>query len=271
MRRFDCKPPVAGIALAIISAATLATLCPAGSAAQAQHPPDAAVIQRGSQQFQQSCAFCHGPDATGGRGPDLIRSPLVAHDVNGDLIGPVIHNGRPDKGMPALPLTGDQIKAVSAFLHDRAQQALDSARLPKTYALSKLLTGNAAAGRAYFDGAGGCVQCHSPTGDLKGIASKVQPLDLEARMLYPEARRGHRPITVTGTVTLASGEQLSGKLEYLDEFTVALIDSSGWYRSFPRNDFKVEVHDPLAAHRELLGKMTQDEFHNLFAYLETLK
>lgn len=245
-------------------------LHPAAAAAQTQHP-DAAMVQRGSQQFQQSCAFCHGPDATGGRGPDLIRSPLVAHDVNADLIGPVIHNGRPDKGMPALPLTDDQIKAVAAFLHDRAQQALDSARLPKTYALAKLLTGNADAGRAYFDGAGGCTQCHSPTGDLKGIADKLPPLDLEALMMYPESRHGQKPVTVTATVTLASGERISGKLDYLDEFAVGLIDSSGWYRSFARNDVKVEVHDPLAAHRELLGKITQADFHNLFAYLETLK
>jgi cytochrome c oxidase cbb3-type subunit 3 len=235
------------------------------ASAQTPHPPDSAVIERGGQQYQQSCAFCHGPDATGARGPDLIRSALVAHDVNGDRIGPVIRNGRPDKGMPPLALNDDQIKAVAAFLHDRAQQALESARLPKTYALAALLTGNAGAGRAYFEGAGGCTQCHSPSGDLKGVAGKYTPLNLEARMLYPRA--GPR----TATVTLASGEQVTGKLEHLDEFTVSLRDSSGWYRSFARDQVKLEVHDPLAAHRELLGKLTQDDFHNLFAYLETLK
>jgi len=247
------------------------TLRAAAAQAPDQRPADAAAIQRGAQQFQQSCAFCHGPDATGGRGPDLIRSALVAHDVNGDLIGPVIHNGRPDKGMPPLPLDNDQIKAVVAYLHDRAQQALNSARLPKTYDLAKLLTGNARAGQAYFRGAGGCAQCHSPEGDLKGIAGKLPPLDLEARMLYPESGRGQRPIRVTCTVALGSGETVSGKLEHMDEFTVALIDSSGGYRSFDRSGVKVEVHDPLAAHRELLNKITQDDFHNLFAFLETLK
>src|SRR5260370_6973843 len=66
--------------------------------------PDPA-IERGHKQFEQSCGFCHGPDATGARGPDLLRSPLVAHDVKGDNIGEVIRLVRPDKGMPALPLT----------------------------------------------------------------------------------------------------------------------------------------------------------------------
>ncbi|HUI40959.1 MAG TPA: c-type cytochrome [Terriglobia bacterium] len=225
----------------------------------------AVAIERGARQFQQSCAFCHGPDATGARGPDLIRSRLVAHDVAGNLIGPVIRNGRPGQGMPALALSDAQIKAVAAFLHDRARQALDSASLPKTYALEKLLTGNAASGRAYFEGAGGCTACHSPARDLKGVARKFSPLDLEARMLYP----GKAVSTVT--VTLPSGEKVQGKLDHLDEFTVALRDSTGWYRAFSREEAQVEVHDPLAAHRELLNTISQSDFHNLFAYLETLK
>lgn len=261
----------AAIAAGMVSA--ILVLSARGGRAQtpAQHPPDAAEIQLGGQTYLQSCGFCHGPDATGARGPDLIRSPLVAHDVNGDQIGPVIRNGRPDKGMPALPLSDDQIKAIAAYLHDRTQQSLDSARLPKTYDLGKLLTGKAAAGRTYFDGPGGCAQCHSASGDLKGIAGKYAPLDLEARMLYPEGRRNRRPVTVTATVTLPSGEQVTGKVEHLDEFNVAIVDSSGWYRSFDRGSVKVDVHDPLAAHRDLLNTITQDDFHNLFAYLETLK
>src|SRR5580700_11876913 len=66
------------------------------------------AVERGRKQFVESCGFCHGADATGARGPDLMRSALVAHDVKGDLIGPVIHQGRPDKGMPAFPLSDEQ-------------------------------------------------------------------------------------------------------------------------------------------------------------------
>ena len=66
----------------------------AGARAFAQSP-SREVITRGESQFKQSCGFCHAPDATGARGPDLIRSKVVAHDVNGNLIGEVIRNWTP--------------------------------------------------------------------------------------------------------------------------------------------------------------------------------
>ena len=195
----------------------------------------------------------------------MVRSPLVSDDANGNLIGPVILNGRPNKGMPALHLSDQQVADIAAFLHYRQEQGLASARLPKNYALKWLLTGNAAAGKSCFNGAGKCKDCHSPSGDLAQVATKYSPMELEWRMLYPSG--AHRTVIVT----LPSGKVLQGPLERLDEFTVALRDSSGWYRSFPRDQVKVNVHDPLSAHRELLSKLTQADVHNLFAYMETLK
>src|SRR5580700_150137 len=238
----------------------------ANSAARPQQSdtPDPA-IERGHKEFQQACGFCHGPDATGARGPDLVRSLLVAHDVKGDLIGGVIRQGRPDKGMPAMPLSDEQVTDIAAFLHARAAEAIRSSRLPSVYPVERLLTGNAEAGKSFFNGAGGCNKCHSPTGDLDKVASKYSPMDLEAHMLYPGGQH------TTVVVTLPSGEQIKGPLAHIDDFMIALRDDSGWYRSFTRERVKVEIQDPLAAHRELLGKLTQADVHNLFAYLENLK
>lgn len=246
----------------LLLAAILVTSC--GAFAQS-HSPDPAV-ERGHQQLEQSCGFCHGQDATGGRGPDLVRSPLVAHDVKGNLIGEVIRHGRPDKGMPAMSLTDQQIADIAAFLHARAAEALSSAEVPKAYPVEKLLTGSAEAGKTFFEGPGGCKSCHSPSGDLAGIANKYNPIELEARMLYP----GGKHVT-TAVVTLPSGEQVKGPLEHADDFVIALRDASGWYRSFPRDRVKVDLQDPLAAHRQLLDKLTQADVHNLFAYLQSLK
>ena len=84
-------------------------------------------------------------------------------------------------------------------------------------------------------------------------------------MLYPG---GKHTIAI---VTLPSGEQIKGPLAHADDFVIALRDSSGWYRSFSRDQVKVELQDPLAAHRDLLDKLSQPDVHNLFAYLESLK
>lgn len=226
----------------------------------------ASAIEAGRKQFESSCSFCHGPEATGGRGPGLVRSKLVADDVGGNLIGEVIRDGRPQEGMPAFTMTSEQIQDIAAFLHSRVLAAMNSRTMGSgAYPLSRLLTGNREKGKAFFNGAGRCSACHSPTGDLAHIAKKYEPLQLELQMLYP------RGVSSTVTVMLPSGKTIEGTLVHLDEFNVALRDASGWHRSFPRSQVRVKVHDPLAAHRALLGKLTQDEMHNLFAYLETLK
>lgn len=250
----------------------------AAAAAFSQHPTppggvhetpniDKAAVARGRADFRSSCGFCHGEDARGGRAPDLIRSPLVNRDEGGNLIGPVIRNGRPDKGMPSFPsLNDDQIADIIAFLHASAQQALHSGHVSTDYPLDKLLTGNAAAGKAYFNGPGGCTKCHSVTGDLAGISKKYSPIELQQHMVYPA-----RGATPTATVTTADGKKFEGKVKRDNEFTIAMISSDGWFRSWPRDQVKVEVHDPLAAHRELMEKYTDADIHNLFAYLESLK
>jgi cytochrome c oxidase cbb3-type subunit III len=237
---------------------------------------DAAAVERGRKIFVPSCGFCHGNDAHGKSGPDLVRSALVLHDSKGDTIGPVIRDGRPDRGMPAFAsLSAEQIGDISTFLHSRAADV--SNRF--AYKIGDLITGDPRKGAAYFEGEGHCNQCHSPSGDLAHIATKYEPEELQRRMLYPapnmidlflgKAMKPPAPTKVT--IHLPSGELVSGTLEHLDEFAVTLRDSSGWYRSFPRDNVKVDLQDPRAAHAALLPVCTDDDMHNMLAYLETLK
>lgn len=222
--------------------------------------------ERGRAQFAQTCGFCHGVDANGGaEGPNLMRSALVRHDENGNLISAVIREGRPAKGMPAIPLNGSQIADVVAFLHKRLEESDRRSPRKPDYALKLLLTGDAEAGKTFFFGAGGCSKCHSPTGDLAGIAKKYAPPDLQAHFLYPSG------VAKTAIVTTSSGERFSGNLFYADAFRIAIKDAAGWYHSWPRSEVKAEIHDPLETHQELLSKYTEADMHNTFAYLETLK
>jgi cytochrome c oxidase cbb3-type subunit 3 len=224
---------------------------------------DQAAADRGQGIFSSSCSFCHGSKATGSeQAPNLLRSPIVFQDHGGDTLGAFLKQGRPTLGMPAFPtLEPQQVQDISAFLHARIQQVRGT-RLPET----ALLVGDPKAGLAYFNGAGKCSTCHSATGDLAHIGSKDQPLALTTSFLTPPAK----PSQVT--VVLPSGQTVQGKLEYLDEFTVSMVDPAGVYHTWPRDRTKsVAVVDPLAAHKALLTMYTDKDIHDLLAYLVTLK
>jgi len=225
-----------------------------------------ALVQSGGSLFRQNCSFCHGRDAGGGEsGPDLTRSKLVAQDVDGDKIGAVVRNGRPAKGMRSFDFSEQQIAGLVAFIHTQQNNALRRKGGRKGVDASDLQTGNVEAGQQYFNGAGGCATCHSPTGDLAGIASRYRGLELEEQMLFPR----HAKSKVA--VTLASGQTITGRLEYLDEFTVGLIDPTGTYRSWRTGDVQYKVDAPVNAHVDLLAKYTDADIHNLMAYLQTLR
>lgn len=224
---------------------------------------DSGAVARGKGAFSANCSFCHGSQALGTeQAPNLLGSPLLFQDKNGDVLGPFLRQGRPTLGMPSFAaLSPNQISDIVAFLHARLVESR-SRRLPET----AMLVGDAKAGQAFFNGDGKCNTCHSPTGDLAGIGNKLQPLALTTAFLTPPAK----PLQVS--VKLPSGKMVSGTLKYMDEFNVALVDSSGTYHSWQRESLKsVEVTDPLAAHKQLLPRYTDAEIHDLVAYLVTLK
>lgn len=237
---------------------------------------DPAAFQRGIKTYAQYCSGCHGVAAKGGPGaPDLIHSLLVLNDEKGNLIAPVIREGRPDKGMPKLNLTEPQIADIVAWLHVRTYSAGHRA----TYTFGNVVTGDVQKGQVYFQSK--CSGCHSTTGDLAGIGKKYDSLSLQTRWLQPRgpSRRGRpsAPISTRATptvkVTLPSGDVVSGKLDHIDDFAVSLRDADGHFRSFSREvaGTKVEVQDPLQAHTDLLRVYTDADIHNVTAYLVSVK
>lgn len=220
----------------------------------------------GEALFHQNCAFCHGRDAMGGEsGPDLTQSKLVRSDKTGEKIAAVVRAGRPEKKMPAFNFSSQEIRGLVAFIHAREAAAAAHPGGRRGVAVADLQTGNVEAGKQYFNGAGGCEKCHSPEGDLSGVATRYEGLQLEKRMLYPEGAKSKV------TVTLASGERILGTLAYRDEFTVALRDSAGTYRSWATSRVKYTVDSPVDGHVQLFSKYTDDDIHNLMAYLQTLR
>ncbi len=232
------------------------------SAAASSGPAN--VAEAGRHLFQRNCAFCHGRDAAGGEtGPDLTRSKLVLSDMNGSNITDVVRNGRPEKKMPAFNFSNEEIHSLVAFIHRQARSSRPGGR--RGVDVTDLQTGNVEAGKQYFNGAGGCSKCHSATGDLAGIASRLEGLQLEEQMLYP------RNASSKVTVTPASGQKITGILVYHDEFVVGLRDSKGIYHSWPADRIHYTVDSPVDAHVALFSKYTDDDIHNLMAYIQTLR
>jgi cytochrome c oxidase cbb3-type subunit III len=256
--------------------------------AQQRPPGDPQLIERGKGIYTINCTACHGQDLRGGvtGGPNLLRSAVVLNDQSGELIQPIIRGARADKGMPPLPLSDDDIKAVAEYIHSvlstaRGQGAPPESETPPPNAL----VGDAAAGQVYF--AAKCSSCHSPTGDLQGIGSRLP----EAKMLQNHwitggggGRSGGRgrggraggssaPKPITVTVTLPSGEKVEGPLVRIDDFLVTVRLADGTLRTVRRtgNVPKVEINDPLHAHRALLAEYTDKDMHDVTAFLATLK
>ena len=237
-------------------------------------PGDPAAVERGQSLYRVNCAFCHGVDTRDGdSGPSLLRSALVLDDQRGELIGPVVRNGRVDRGMPKFPFTDDQLSDLAAFIHSFRAAGYDESRVRPP----SILVGDAKTGEAYFNAK--CASCHSVAGDLRGIASKIaDERMLQQTWLLPGSggRGASPPVQVppaTVTVTLPSGQRVEGQLDRLDDFVVSLIAADGSHRSFQlRGDMpRVEVHDPLQAHRDLLRTYADADIHNVTAFLATLK
>jgi cytochrome c oxidase cbb3-type subunit 3 len=203
----------------------------------------------------------------GETGPDLTRSSLVLADADGSKISEVVREGRTenDKRMPAFQFSSPEIASLVAFIRASVVAAAAMKGGRRGVDVADLQTGNAESGKKYFNGAGGCAKCHSATGDLAGIARRYEGLQLEERMLYPRNAKS------TVSVTLPSGQKVAGTLAYRDEFTIALRDGSGAYKSWPVEKVKYTVDSPVDAHVRLFSRYTDDDIHDLMAYLQTLR
>jgi cytochrome c oxidase cbb3-type subunit 3 len=231
--------------------------------------PDPASVKRGQPLFISSCGSCHAANATGtAKGPNLIRSAVVRHDKDGSAIAGVIKSGTPHTTAAAARLAPEQVSDVVSFIRDLIQtyDKSSSGPMPADYPVRLLLTGNAQAGKTWFNGAGKCSTCHSPTGDLAGIAGKYSPVELQTRFMMPRTTKPKM-----ATVTLASGERVTGELLVLNTYDVSVRTADGKTQSWAADAVKVDVTDPLQAHRDLLPKYSDALMHNMFAYLWTLK
>ena len=100
------KAPIWGFAVFVLFGAFAADSEEAAksiSGLSAGSPPaeNPAAIKEGHSLFNQTCAHCHGPDASTGQPERNLRHLRVRYgsDMH-DVFETTVKNGRPDKGMP---------------------------------------------------------------------------------------------------------------------------------------------------------------------------
>jgi mono/diheme cytochrome c family protein len=255
---------------------------------------DPAAADRGKRVYVAECVDCHGPSARGidnigaaaNNGPNLVRSLVVLHDRVGSELGPFLKKGHPlQSKKPASSLTEEQIVDLSHFLKQRVDDALKRAPMGDNI---NIIKGDAAAGKAYFEGAGKCSTCHAVTAGGKNTlfnisAKYADPVNLQQSMLFPGGGRGGRgrgaagaaslnPAAVTLTVTPPGGQPVTGEIVLYDDFDVQIRDAQGQIHRWSRTPaLKIVKNDPLAAHHEILDTITDKNIHDLVVYLETVK
>lgn len=257
----------------------------ANAAAQPNDKPtvDSTAADRGRKLYAAECINCHGTQARGtDRGANLVRSVLVLRDRYGNNLDPFFKKGHPlQSGRQSSTLTETEIKDLANFIRQRVD---DTLRGSPIFTVQDVLTGDAKAGATYFAGEGKCSTCHSPTGNLAGIGTRLQPVDLQQRLLFPGGGRGGgrgrggppapaaNPNAIRVTVTPSGGQAVTGVLLQMDDFMVSLRDEDGTVRTIRRSPgVTVVKNNPLAFHVELLDRITDKQLHDVVRYLETVK
>jgi cytochrome c oxidase cbb3-type subunit 3 len=245
---------------------------------QKRPPGDPVQIARGKTLFEVNCRSCHGADLRGGDmgGPNLLRSQVALSDLDGELIVPIIQGSRQAMGMPAIGVSPQDAKTIAVYVRS-VMGTIGRQGMPPSAgkAPPSILVGNAEEGKAYFGAR--CSGCHSATGDLAGIAAKIpDQKTLQSGWVSGGVRRGAPPKQSSHamvTVAALSGENLQGELVQIDDFLVSLKLADGTIRTFRRDGDtpKVTVQDPMKGHKDLLSEYTDQNIHDVTAYLVTLK
>jgi cytochrome c oxidase cbb3-type subunit 3 len=235
----------------------------AGASPGAQHNT-AADVEDGGRVFQNVCANCHGPDGNQVAGIDLGRGQF-RRPLSDQELGQIIKNGIPGTPMPASNFSEEQTDRIVAYLRSVASSKQSASA-----------AGDAARGKALFDGKGACATCHrvgangSRLGpDLSNIGQLRRSVELERSLIDPNAE-------VLGNnrfyhVTTSDGTTTTGRLLKIDTFTIPLLDSKEQLRSFAKSDLRdhgFADKSPMPGYRD---KLSSQELADVVSYLVSLK
>ena len=167
--------------------------------------------------------------------------------------------------MPAQNLRDRELGPLVAFLRSLPG---DAAGAP--------VAGDAAKGKALYEGKGGCGNCHRVRGqgsyagpDLSEIGRLRRTPDLKKSLEDPSA--DVLPENRYFKVVLKNGTTLTGRIYNQDTFTIQMLDGQQKMRTIARPDvkeFTLVKTSPMPPYK---GKLSAQEINDVVAYLASLK
>jgi cytochrome c oxidase cbb3-type subunit 3 len=221
---------------------------------------DPAAIAAGAKLYATSCAACHGPDGSGGRGPNLVRRRLW-HPLSDEDIFSTIRNGVPGADMPPTKLPDAETWKLVAFIHALIGPASEN-HVP----------GNRDAGGRIFR-ASGCADCHAIRGeggrtgpDLTNVGSR--PL----AVIRDSVLKGSKDLYLLGnesvTVELKNGQSINGIARNRDNYSLQMVDTKGdlhLIQMMDVKDLKISPRSPMPA--DYGQRLSKQELEDLLAFL----
>lgn len=220
---------------------------------------------QGAQLYASNCAYCHGADGRGGRGPAIATQPKVIAFSNQDLMG-IVHKGEADQGMPGFPDLGDQgTQAVVQYL--RTLQGVTADGPPAK------LTGDPNAGRQLFFGKAQCSTCHMILGkggfiapELTAFARNRTADEILQAIVNPDADL--EPTSRVVEVQTKAGQSLTGVVRAEDNLNITLQTEDGRYHFLSRSSLATANYtDHSLMPHDYGTRLTSKELDDLVAFL----
>ena len=224
---------------------------------------DPQAIAAGEKLYARSCAGCHGPDGSGGRGPNLVQRPMW-HPLSDEKVFSTIREGLPGAGMPPTNLSDDETWQLVAFIHALIGPAAENPA-----------PGDAPAGeKVFWSEKAGCSNCHAIRGkggrmapDLTNIGG-LRPLAvIKQAVLEPSEglyMLGHEAVTVK----LASGEAIRGVARNRNNYSLQVVDRQGKLHLISMRDVaEIEIREGSPMPGDYGSRLSAQELESLFAFL----
>lgn len=223
-----------------------------------------ADVEAGQRLYGPQCQVCHGANGDGVPGIDL-KLGRFRRAASDDDIARTITSGVPGTGMPAFRFRPEELVSIVAFIRAGFDPASAAVRV-----------GDAARGRALFQGKAACAQCHRVNGvgprvapDLSDIGAIRTLAALQRALLTPE--ESALPIHRGVTVVTKDGRTLHGRRLNEDTYTVQIIDQQENLLSLDKATLRRLTVDTDANMPSYADRLTSDELADVIAYLVSLK